>query len=205
MFQTLFENFYAMGRMSSVKNIYILLSRPKTFVSRLIAFFTHAEYSHVSVSYDSELGSLYSFARKYPFFPLPGGIVDENENGILRKPIRNARCILLSASVSEDAFEAFRSRIDNMFLNRNKYHYSIRGLLLCRLGIESSYENHYFCSQFAAEMLSCAEVCGIPKPPSLMKPPDFLEISDLECVYSGVLCEYISQVSGGNVCRRSVL
>ena len=177
-----------------MKNIYILLSRPDTFVSSLIAFFTHTEYSHISVAYDSELRSLCSFARKY-YFPLPGGLVAENENGVLRKPLRNAKCSILSVSVPENMFETFCSRIDNMLLNRSKYHYFLRGLFFCCLGIEAHRENHYFCSQFVAEMLSCAGVRGIPKPPALMKPIDFLKIPGLECVYNGVLCEYLSQAS----------
>ena len=180
-----------------MKNIYIVLSRPNSFVSSLISFFTHAEYSHISVAYDSELRSLCSFARKY-HFPLPGGIVAENGNGVLRKPLINAQCVILCASVPENMFEDFRSRIDNMLLNRNKYHYFLRGLFFCRFGIETHRENHYFCSQFVAEMLNRADIRGIPKPPSLMQPLDFLKIPNLDCVYKGVLCEYLSQVSGEN-------
>lgn len=187
-----------------MRNIYILISRPNSLVSSLIAFFTHAEYSHISVAYDRELHSLCSFARKY-HFPLPGGIVTENENGMLRKPLKNANCIILSASVSENMFEAVRSRIDNMLLNRNKYHYFLRGLFFCRLGIETHRENYYFCSQFVAEMLNCAGIRGIPKPPSLMQPLDFLKIPNLDCVYNGILCEYLSQVTGENQISKSFI
>lgn len=177
-----------------MRNIYIVLSHPNSFISSLIAFFTQAEYSHVSVAYDCELRSLCSFARKY-HFPLPGGIVAENENGVLRKPLRNAKCMILSASVPENMFKAFRFRIDNMLLNRNKYHYFLRGLLFCRLGIETHRKYHCFCSQFVAEMLNCAGIQGIPKPPSLMKPIDFLSIPNLNCVYSGVLSGFLSRAS----------
>lgn len=189
--------FHVAEGMSFVRNIYILLSRPHSLVSSLIAFFTRAEYSHISVAYDRELRSLCSFARKYRL-PLPGGLVAENENGVLRKPLRNAKCVLLAASVPEDAFDAFRSRIDAMLASRDKYHYFLWGLFCCCLGMETYRENHYFCSQFVAEMLTCAGVRGIPKPPSLMKPLDFLEIPGLTCVYSGVLCEYLSQAAGEN-------
>lgn len=179
---------------SFVRNIYIVLSRPDSSVSSLIAFFTRAEYSHISIAYDSELRSLCSFARKYRL-PLPGGLVTENENGVLRKALKNARCVILSASVPEDGFEAFRSRIDNMLSNRDKYHYFLRGVVFCSLGVEAHRENHYFCSQFVAEMLSCAGARGMPKPPSLMKPMDFLKIPGLDRVYTGVLSEYLSQAS----------
>ena len=176
-------------------NIYIVLSRPDSFVSTLIAFFTRAEFSHISVAYDRELRSLCSFARKY-HLPLPGGLVAENENGVLRKALRNAKCIILSASVPESRFEAFRSRIDTMLLSRDTYHYSLRGLFFCCLGVETHREHHYFCSQFVAEMLRYAGVRGIPKPPSLMKPLDFLKIPDLARVYIGVLCDYLPRASG---------
>lgn len=180
--------------MSFVKRIYILLSRPNSFVSSLIAFFAHTEYSHVSIAYDRELRSLCSFARKYRL-PLPGGLVAENENGVLRGVLRNANCVILSAFVSDDRFDAFRSRIDTMLSNRDTYHYFLRGLFFCYLGIESHRENHYFCSQFVAELLGYAGIPGIPKPPSLMKPLGFLKIPGLDRVYTGVLCAYLSQVS----------
>ena len=189
-----FVNSIATEGMLFVKNIYILLSRPHSFVSTLIAGFSHAEYSHISVAYDRGLRSLCSFARKYDL-PLPGGLVAENENGLLRKPLRNANCVILSASVPDDRFEAFRARIDAMLLHRDAYHYSLRGLFFCCLGIETHRENYYFCSEFVAEMLRFAGVRGLPKPPSLMKPLDFLEIPGLDRVYSGVLCAYLSQVS----------
>lgn len=196
-FHACLTNFHVTERVSFLRNIYLLLSRPNSFISRLIAFFTHAEYSHISMAYDNELHSLCSFARKY-YFPLPGGLVTENENGVPRKSLRNAKCVILSASVSENMFEAFRSRIDNMLFNRKQYHYFLRGLFFCCLGIETYRKNHYFCSQFVAEMLNCAGARGIPKPPSLMKPLDFLKMPGLHCVYNGVLCEYLSQVSAGN-------
>lgn len=191
--------------MSSVKNVYILLSRPNTFISRLIAFFTSAEFSHVSVAYDSELKTLCSFARKYPFFPIPGGLVLENEFGVLRKPLRNAPCLLLKASVSDDVFESVRAKIDKMLSERDKYRYSLLGLFFCRLGIAVSRRNHYFCSQFAAEILAHAGVCGLPKPPSLMLPHDFLGIPNLTCIYRGLSDGFFTQTSGGSLCRYSVM
>lgn len=180
--------------MSSVGNIYIVLSRPDSFVSTLISFFTRAEYSHISIAYDRELRSLCSFARKYRL-PLPGGLVAENENGVLRKALRHAKCVILSAPVPENRFAAFCSRIDTMLLHRDTYHYSLRGLFFCCLGMETHCGHHYFCSEFVAEMLRYAGIRGIPKPPSLMKPLDFLKIPGLDRVYSGVLCEHLSRVS----------
>lgn len=82
-----------------------------------------------------------------------------------------------------------------MLLNRDTYHYFLRGLFFCCLGMEAHRENHYFCSQFVAELLSYAGVPGIPKPPSLMTPLDFLKIPGLDRIYTGVLCAYLSQVS----------
>ena len=61
-----------------MKNIYILLTRSDTIVSRAILFCTGADYTHASLAYDGELNSLSSFARRDPRFALPAGLVREN-------------------------------------------------------------------------------------------------------------------------------
>ena len=59
------------------RTVYILLSRSGSVASRLIHFFISGDYTHASIGLDGPDGYFYSFARKYPRWPLPGGFVRE--------------------------------------------------------------------------------------------------------------------------------
>ena len=48
------------------KNIYIILTRSDTFISRLIGFFTKEPFTHASIAFDDSLDRMYSFARLNP-------------------------------------------------------------------------------------------------------------------------------------------
>ena len=111
-----------------MKNIYILLTRSDTIVSRAILFCTGADYTHASLAYDGELNSLSSFARRDPRFALPAGLVRENicegfyalHDGIPR--------MLLSLTVSDEAHRRIAERVESMLSVREEYGYSLLGL-----------------------------------------------------------------------------
>lgn len=60
------------------KNIYIILTRSDTFISRLIGFLTKEPFTHASIAFDDSLDRMYSFARLNPKMPLPAGLKEEN-------------------------------------------------------------------------------------------------------------------------------
>ena len=61
--------------------VYILLTRSNTWFSRLIHFATQDDYTHASIGLAGPEGPFYSFARKYPHFALPAGLVEEHFSG----------------------------------------------------------------------------------------------------------------------------
>lgn len=46
-----------------MKKIYIILTHTGTLLSKIIKMYTKDEYSHVSISLDSELEEMYSFRK----------------------------------------------------------------------------------------------------------------------------------------------
>ena len=65
-----------------MKEIYIVLTHTGTVLSNIVKFYTKKDYTHVSISLDSELKELYSFGRLNPNNPFKGGFVREDlENG----------------------------------------------------------------------------------------------------------------------------
>lgn len=167
--------------------IYILLTRSDTLLSGAISFFTGDSYTHVSLAFDPQLQSLCSFARRNAAFPLPAGLVRESLNGGYFCRHSEMPCALYVLPVSHAAYRKARRKVEKMLENRLDYRYSIKGLALCKLGIEEEREGHYFCSQFVGEVLEDSGGCALPKPPSLMRPQDYASLPEARCVFEGSL------------------
>lgn len=168
-----------------MKNIYILLTRSDTIVSRAILFCTGADYTHASLAYDGELNSLSSFARRDPRFALPAGLVRENICDGFYALHGGIPCMLLSLTVSDEAHRRIAERVESMLSVREEYGYSLLGLLTCFSGLPWERQRRYFCSQFVASVLTESGAVTLPKPPSLMHPCDFLDLPGARCLYQG--------------------
>ena len=169
------------------KTIYIFLVRTDSFFSRVIAFFTNTDFTHASIGFDAECKSLYSFARLQTNRPIPAGFVKESaETGLLALS-PNAPCAVFSLKVTDQAYEDIRSQLDNMYANKEKYGYNYLGPFCCFFGIPFKRRNHYFCSQFVAELLERHHAVQLTKPASLYHPRDIESLEGLELVYKGRL------------------
>lgn len=179
-------------------NIYILLTRSPSIVSRAISYSTGDDYTHSSLAYDDKLYTLCSFARRYTRLPLPGGLVREKLEGGFYEIHKDIPCALLSLCVSESVYRSICEKVDGMLLHRKDFHYDVRGLILCRMGRESKRDNHYFCSRFVGEvLLESGAVQALPKPASLMHPQDFLDLDEVTVVYEGLLSGLVKPVRKG--------
>ncbi|MBQ5814095.1 MAG: hypothetical protein IIW34_08105 [Clostridia bacterium] len=168
-----------------MKNIYILLIRSNTSVSRAINLMTGAQYTHASIAYDEELKSLCSFARRNTYTYLPAGLIHEDlrKGSFARYP--TMPCALLRLPVPDIAYERIRNKLERMLSEKESYRYFIRGLISCRLGIESHKDKHYFCSHFVSHILETEGDIPLPKPPSLMHPQDLLTLPGTTALYTG--------------------
>ena len=172
-----------------MKTVYILLTRSTSVPSRLIRLFTGEAYTHASIAFDSDLHSLYSFARRHASMPLPAGLVEEHiDNGFYLRQ-GNIPCAVLALDVSEKEYYQLKSAVHTMLCRAGDYHYSILGLVLCRLSIPLELPHSFFCSQFVAKVLKESCTLDLPKPPALMHPQDFLAMDSLSCLFEGGLCE----------------
>ena len=61
-----------------MKNVYILLTDTGSVLTTMIKHVTTNPYNHVSISFDEDLETLYSFGRKHPNNPFLGGFVKES-------------------------------------------------------------------------------------------------------------------------------
>lgn len=168
-------------------NVYVLLTRSQTLLSRLIHAFTGDAYTHASIAYDDELRTLCSFARRNPHLPLPAGLVREDLFDGYFERNRYISCALLALKLDAQAHAEMRDAISGMLRRQRTYRYDLKGLLFCKLGIEHRRRGRYFCSMFVAEILQNCGAIDRAMEPSLMKPQDFLGISGFSCIYRGRL------------------
>lgn len=170
-----------------MKQLYILLTRTTTILSRAIHAATGDGYTHVSIALDDDLTQLYSFARKRDRMPLPAGLVHENLHTAVYARNGQSQCALYKIDVTDAQHEAVRARIEAMLAADTPYRYSLLGVLLCKLDLAHERQQHMFCSQFVASLLEDAGIAALPKPASLMHPVDFIGMPGLRRCYEGPL------------------
>jgi len=170
-----------------MKSIYVLLTRTGTIVSRMIYVITADPYTHSCISFDDGLDTLYSFTRKYPRLPLPAGLYTESLYSGNLKRFGYMPCALYELKVEDDIYEAVKGDVESMMADDINYKYNLIGLALCKFGIPHRRKRHYFCSQFVSEVLKRNGAYEMPKDTSLMRPMDYLDLPDFECVFSGDL------------------
>jgi len=174
-------------KQQGTREIYILLLRTQSLLSRVIHIATREPYTHVSIGFSGDCTQFYSFARRYTRLPLPAGFVHESiESGMMAK-CKNAPCALYRLEVPAKSYRAIRRKFKKMLPVQKRFQYSVLGTFLCFFGIPYKRRNKYFCSQFVAETLNEVGIMELTKCPELYHPVDFLELPEMELCYEGTL------------------
>ena len=61
------------GETTTMKTLYIFLTRSGTLLSNLVYSLTGAQYTHISLAFDEDLSTLYSSTRKNGYTMFPAG------------------------------------------------------------------------------------------------------------------------------------
>ena len=154
--------------------VYIVLVHSGTAVSNAIKFVSKSEFSHASISFDSSLDHMYSFARKDPSNPFLGGFRYESiGKGFYDK--KEIPYALYVVPCTANQIKRMKKRLNYFIQNESKFQFDFAGLVKNYLGIVDNPEYRWFCSRFVADILNA----GAPKnkpyvaEPSLQDPDDF--------------------------------
>ena len=177
-----------------MKSVYLMLSRTQSATSKLVRLFTRGKYTHVSIAFDNELCSLYSSGRKRGLPMFPGGPCKEglNKGFFGRDP--HTPCLIFELPVEDAVYQKAREMAEGFMVNNEIYKFSILGTVACRMGVEWTRKNKYFCSQFVGEILSQSGAVKLPKPPSLMRPMDYTALSDIEKIFEGTVGQFKEKI-----------
>jgi len=176
----------------SEHNLYIVLSKTNTVLGRAIRKYLRVEYNHSSISLDSSLEQLYSFGRKHVYnFASAGFVVEGKDHGFF-KVYSNANISVLQWPVTEEEWKRVKLTIETFKDHNKDYKYNILGLISCSVDIPFSRKNQYFCSQFVADVLDKSGVYHFNKDTRLVKPHEFLTITNATTTYTGKIGSYLA-------------
>ncbi len=170
-----------------MKKIYVVLSHTNSLISKIINFITKDKYSHVSISFDRNCNEMYSFGRKYKYFPFYGVFKKEElTKGLFRN--KNSIMSVYELSLNEKKYNIIKKNFEEI-KNTNKG-YNIIGLLLAKFKIKLN-RNKYYCSEFLYEVLSNNEVNILSKDKVLFKPEEIVNGDKFKKIYEGKIKDFI--------------
>ncbi len=175
-----------------MKHIYIVLSQTGTLVSKALRFYTKDPYNHVSISFDRELTTMYSFGRKHRYNIFNSGLIFENFDHGLYPLYPDANCRIIEVAVSDYKYEMMKNSILSFCENKDEYRYNMLGILTYLLGFRWDRKYHYFCSQFVGHILVEANLWN--QLPAFTKPMDFYELPNRNLVYEGKIQEFAGYI-----------
>ncbi|MBS7528345.1 hypothetical protein KHM83_16770 [Fusibacter paucivorans] len=144
---------------SEKRVITVLLTRYYNVFSSFLYYLTGRGYTHASIALDEKNNYYYSFNFK--------GFRKEFPQ---KHRQRGGKSISFKLAVNASDFEKIQHKIEMMEMEQSKLHYSRIGVFLCLLHIPHKRKNHYFCSQFVAEILQLSDSIKMKKHASLYLP-----------------------------------
>ena len=164
--------------------VFILLTRFPDTTSQTIGSITGSYYTHASIGLEEDMNTFYSFVCK-------GFIVEKITRYV--KPDRSPfPCQLYEMNVSQNTYSRIKEYLTTFVDNKENLHYTKFGVFCCLVGIPFKQKNHYFCSQFVAEVLKYCNVSHLSKPCSLYLPKDFSRLAEIRLSFQGDLAGMMS-------------
>lgn len=162
-----------------VKPIFIVTSYTNTPFGKAIKTFTHSEYTHAAISFDTSLEKLYSFNAdsKYSSNGYKGGISRESLSSYIdsyEKTIIQVNCIFLKPS----DFDIVQKTLDNLLENEEKTKYAYSNIINILIGRAKDTGMAMVCSQFVSYMLHTADIKLLDKPDNTVTPKDLSTIAN---------------------------
>ena len=172
-----------------MKNVYVVISETGSGPSRFLQYFTKDHYVHVSLGLNEELTEMYSFARRWRYYPFWSGFIRECINQGTYERFKDTRIAVIKLPVSEEVYEDVKAELRAMYPHRKKFRYNYIGVFLAHFGKLFQRKTCFYCSEFVQKILSEHGV-GIEKKNLPVKPVDFLQLKNSKVIFEGLMREY---------------
>lgn len=128
---------------------------------------------------------MYSFGRKYIYFPFYGIFLKEDLRKGLFSRNKNALVAIYEINVTDYQY----NKIKEIYLDNKGY--NIMGLLLAHFRIKL-HRKKYYCSEFVYEVLSNNKVKVLDNKKTLFKPEELIENKGFDKIFEGKIKDYIA-------------
>ena len=172
-----------------MKKIYIVLTYSGTLLSRIVRFYTRAEYSHVSLALDKDLEHMYSFGRINAYNPFIAGFVQESPHYGTFKRFKRTKTKIYSLEVKEEEYQNIQNVIHDIQNSSKKYRFNLIGLIAVMLQYHVKRERHFYCAEFVKYVFDNTNLKT--DLPEVVKPCDFLRLAGSNEIYTGYLRDYL--------------
>lgn len=146
-----------------MRQISVLLTKYSDWISTVIYHIGGHGYTHSSIALEEDQDTYYSFNYR--------GFAVETMEKHRRRGVKQSCCIQLQ--VSDEAYSQMKEQLQNMLDTREDYSYTRLGVLFCVLKFPFRWKNHYFCSQFVAELLKNSGAVPLKRRPCFYLPNHF--------------------------------
>jgi hypothetical protein len=172
-----------------MKEIKIVLTQTNTVICRTLKLFSKKPYNHISISFEDDCSTMFSFGRKITWFPLIGGFVKEDIKSGIFKMFPDTKCKIYKFEVTDEDYDIILKRLNDFISRPERYRYSFLNVFLICFNIPFERKYHYVCSSFVSYLLN--GIIPFNKEISLITPDDYNNLN-LKPVYEGRLHEYVS-------------
>ena len=159
------------------RRIYILLTRLPNFGSKFLTLVTGFYYTHASIGLDEDMNTFYSFVFK--------GFIVEKINRYVKPHRLPFPCQVYEIYVDEDKYNEIKEYINGFVERKNELKYTKFGVAMCMMGIPFKRKQHFFCSQFVADVLKRCNVKRLGKPTVLYLPHDLNTLLKENIMFKG--------------------
>lgn len=177
--------------------VYVVLINGNSPVSAMIRGLTNAEFTHASISFDSSLTKMYSFAGKdleNKLQALIGGFKLENIKDKFYTENKIPYAVYVVPS-TKGAVKRMKKRLDYFIQHETKFRFDYLGLVKNYFKIPDNPENTWFCSRFVADILNAGNPDKkLIDQPSLYRPEDFKSAGFAQFVDSGLAANYNKKI-----------
>lgn len=138
-----------------MESVYIVFSATPYKMGKLIRTVLHNQYNHISLSFDKNLSTMYTFARFHENAPLYGGFVSESPCRYQRSG-HSAHLKVCRVEVPEENYRALRAFVEQMENGNRKFIYNLYSAMFTPLHLRLMIRDSYTCAEFVGDALSIA-------------------------------------------------
>ncbi len=131
--------------------LYVIFSSTPYKMGRFIRFFTKGFYNHISISVNSEMSEIYSFARRYRKSPFCGGFV--RESGKRFKVGDRSSTVCICKIPVEEGKKAELVHLFRKMRNDKKYIYNFFSAVCVPIKHKVPIRDAYTCVEFTVRVL----------------------------------------------------